>query len=56
MFLILDTVLLSKPEAGAGEGGKAHRVKAGGLEGLFVPEDRNWGGAGPPELVIPGGM
>lgn len=24
-------------------------VKAGGLEGLFVPGDRNWGGAGPPD-------
>lgn len=43
MFLFLDTVLLSKPGAGAGEGGKAHRVRAGGLEGLFVPGEQELG-------------
>ena len=52
MLLILDSVLLSTPGAGKGEGAG---VKTGGLEGLFVPGDRNWGGAGPPEPAVPWG-
>lgn len=46
--------LCFSPSLGRGRG-KAHGVKAGGLEGLFVPGDRNWGGAGPLEPAVPWG-
>lgn len=47
-------MLLSKPGAESGGRGKAHRVRAGGLEGLFVPGEQELRGAGPRNWPFPG--